>query len=117
MIMYVKWTMSGSYINRLFLITLLACPQVFPFLRVTKVVFLILVFSLGMAATFLKRLGSAFPVSGSSPIVSTSGISPNLFRMFATGVGFGRAIVMAVSAKGTKHVYPQPDNQASSQCT
>ena len=94
---YVKWTRSRSYINRPFLITLLACPQLFPFLRVTKMVFLILVFSLGMVATFLKRLGSASPVSGASPTVPTSVISPNLFKMFARGVGSGKAIVMAVS--------------------
>ena len=72
-------------------------PQVWPFLRVIKIVFLILVFSLGMAAIFLKRLGSAPPAGGSSAIVPTSGISPNLFKMSASAVGFGKAIVIAVS--------------------
>ena len=85
------------FINRLFFITLLACSQFFSSLRVIKTVFLILAFSFGMLATFFKRLGSTFPVNGSSPIVPTSGISSNLFRMVASGVGFGRAIVMAVS--------------------
>jgi len=60
-------------------------------------VFLILVFGLGMAVAFLTRLEFFFPVIGSSSAASTSGMSPSLFRIFASRVGFGKGIVIAVS--------------------